>query len=197
MNKVIETLMEELGVGICEDFRVKPSVAGQSEYKSIYYFDELGVLRRDDGIPADSILGFLARGKLSIEKVKLRGRYIPKEGEYYWYIPTFGGISWKTYENEFDEYVIKHNLVFRTEEEAEDYRWFLEQVDKYKKEFVYGERNHCIDFYHDIKELIFSYYKSIRSQGTTYFGSKENIEEFRSVVGDERIKKYMFNVWGV
>lgn len=195
MNKVIELLMEELGVGICEDFRVKPSVAGQSEYKSIYHFDELGALRRDDGIPADSVLGFLARGRLSIEKVKPKGRYIPKYGEYYWCIPTFGGISWKTYEDEFDEFVIKHNLVFRTKEEAEDYRWFLEQVDKYKKEFVYGERNHCIEFYHDLKELIFGYYTSIRSQGTTYFGSKENIEEFRNIVGDERIKKYFFGAF--
>lgn len=195
MNKVIEMLMEELGVGICEDFRVNPSVAGQSEYKSIYHFDELGALRRDDGIPADSVLGFLARGKLRIEKVKPKGRYIPKYGEYYWCIPTFGGISWKTYEDEFDEFVIKHNLVFRTKEEAEDYRWFLEQVDKYKKEFVYGERNHCIEFYHDLKELIFGYYTSIRSQGTTYFGSKENIEEFRNIVGDERIKKYFFGAF--
>lgn len=66
MNKVIEMLMEELGVGICEDFRVKPSVAGQSECKGIYHFDELGVLRRDDGTPKDSVLGFLARGRLSI-----------------------------------------------------------------------------------------------------------------------------------
>lgn len=197
MNKVIETLMEELGVGICEGFRVKPSVAGQSECTGIYHFDELGVLRRNDGTPKDSVLGFLARGKLSIEKVKLRGRYIPKEGEYYWYVSMYGDVLRDLYVSERSECLFNRTLVFRTKEEAEDYRWFLEQVDKYKKEFVYGERNHCIDFYHDIKELIFSYYKSIRSQGTTYFGSKENIEEFRSVVGDERIKKYMFNVWGV
>lgn len=196
MNKVIELLMEELGVGICEDFRVKPSVAGQSEYKSIYHFDELGALRRDDGIPADSVLGFLARGKLRIEKVKPKGRYIPKLFDTYYYISDLGNIFVNTNnEDESDSYIFEHNLVFRTKEEAEDYRWFLEQVDKYKKEFVYGERNHCIEFYHDLKELIFGYYKSIRSQGTTYFGSKENIEEFRNVVGDERIKKYFFGVF--
>lgn len=195
MNKVIEMLMEELGVGICEDFRVKPSVAGQSEYKSIYHFDELGALRRDDRIPADSVLGFLARGKLRIEKVKPKGRYIPKLGDYYWFVSEFGNIFKHSNTNERDEFLIKHNLVFRTKEEAEDYRWFLEQADKYKKEFVYGERNHCIEFYHDLKELIFGYYTSIRSQGTTYFGSKENIEEFRNIVGDERIKKYFFGAF--
>ncbi|MGJ0961678.1 hypothetical protein ACR75P_08335 [Faecalicoccus pleomorphus] len=194
MNKVIELLMEELGVGICEDFRVKPSVAGQSEYKSIYHFDELGALRRDDGIPADSVLGFLARGKLRIEKVKPKGRYIPKYGEYYWYIPTFGGISWKTYEDEFDEYVIKHNLVFRTEEEAEDYRWFLEQVDKYKKEFEIGKLNHYF-YYIFIDKRIGISWNDVFKEYKFYFGSTENIQEFRNVVGDERIKKYMFNIW--
>lgn len=133
MNKVIEMLMEELGVGICEDFRVKPSVAGQSEYKSIYHFDELGALRRDDGIPSDSILGLLVRGRLRIEKVKPKGRYIPKLGDYYWYVSEFGNIFKHYNTNERDEFLIKNNLVFRTKEEAEDYRWFLEQVDKYKK----------------------------------------------------------------
>lgn len=194
MNKVIELLMEELGVGICEDFRVKPSVAGQSEYKSIYHFDELGALRRDDGIPADSVLGFLARGRLSIEKVKPKGRYIPKYGEYYWCIPTFGGISWKTYEDEFDEFVIKHNLVFRTKEEAEDYRWFLEQVDKYKKEFEIGKLNHYF-YYTFINKRIDISWNDVMKEYKFYFGSKENIAEFRSVVGDERIKKYFFGVF--
>lgn len=196
MNKVIEMLMEELGVGICEDFRVKPSVAGQSEYKSIYHFDELGALRRDDGIPADSVLGLLVRGRLRIEKVKPKGRYIPKLLDTYYYVSDLGNILGTTNnEDESDSYIFEHNLVFRTKEEAEDYRWFLEQADKYKKEFVYGERNHCIEFYHDLKELIFGYYTSIRSQGTTYFGSKENIEEFRNIVGDERIKKYFFGAF--
>ena len=130
-----------------------------------------------------------------IEKVKPKGRYIPNIGDYYHYIDQYGRVLCETYKDERDEYFVKHNLVFRTKEEAEDYRWFLEQVDKHKKEFVYGERNHCIEFYHDLKEFIFGYYKSIRSQGMTYFGSEENIREFRRVVGDERIKKYFFGVF--
>lgn len=194
MNKVIEMLMEELDVGICEDFRVKPSVAGQSECKGIYHFDELGVLRRDDGTPKDSVLGFLARGRLSIEKVKPKGRYIPKYGEYYWYIPTFGGISWKTYEDEFDEYVIKHNLVFRTKEEAEDYKWFLDQVDKYKKEFVTGQPNYRLCFDFEYNKLFLTKNDHIKHH-KDYFGNIGNIKEFCEVVGDERIKKYFFGAF--
>lgn len=194
MNKVIEMLMEELGVGICEDFRVKPSVAGQSEYKSIYHFDELGALRRDDGIPADSVLGFLARGKLRIEKVKPKGRYIPKLGDYYWFVSAFGNIFKHSNTNERDEFLIKHNLVFRTKEEAEDYKWFLEQVDKYKKEFVIEEQNHYF-YYTLINKRIGISWNDDFKEHKFYFGNKENIEEFRNVVGDERIKKYMFNIW--
>lgn len=194
MNKVIEMLMEELGVGICEDFRVKPSVAGQSEYKSIYHFDELGALRRDDRIPADSVLGFLARGKLRIEKVKPKGRYIPKLGDYYWFVSAFGNIFKHSNTNERDEFLIKHNLVFRTKEEAEDYKWFLDQVYNYKKEFVKDKYNYCFYFDVDYKRLEIDYNQQFKYD-LTYFGDEENIEEFRNIVGDERIKKYFFGAF--
>lgn len=195
MNKVIEMLMEELGVGICEDFRVKPSVAGQSECTGIYHFDELGVLRRNDGTPKDSVLGFLARGRLSIEKVKPKGRYIPKLFDTYYYVSDLGNILGTTNnEDESDSYIFKHNLVFRTKEEAEDYKWFLEQVDKYKKFFLEGDINHY--FYYTLKnKRIGVSWNDYCMYNNVYFGSKENIEEFRNVVGDERIKKYMFNIW--
>lgn len=195
MNKVIELLMEELGVGICEDFRVKPSVAGQSEYKSIYHFDELGALRRDDGIPADSVLGFLARGRLSIEKVKPKGRYIPKLLDTYYYVSDLGNIFVTTNnEDESDSYIFEHNLVFRTKEEAEDYKWFLEQVDKYKKEFEIRKLNHYF-YYTLINKRIGISWNDDFKEHKFYFGDEENIKEFRSVVGDERIKKYFFGAF--
>ncbi|MDB7990518.1 hypothetical protein PND93_02825 [Faecalicoccus pleomorphus] len=194
MNKVIEMLMEELDVGICEDFRVKPSVAGQSEYKGIYHFDELGALRRDDGISADSVLGFLARGRLSIEKVKPKGRYIPKKGELYYFVGNYGEIIESRHNTEQDEFLFKHNLLFITEEEARDYKWFLDQVDKYKKEFVKDKDNYCLYFDVDYKRLEIDYNHRFKYD-LSYFGDGENIKEFISVVGEERIKKYMFNVW--
>lgn len=194
MNKVIEMLMEELGVGICEDFRVKPSVAGQSEYKSIYHFDELGALRRDDGIPSDSILGLLVRGRLRIEKVKPKGRYIPKLGDYYWYVSEFGNIFKHSNTNERDEFLIKNNLVFRIKEEAEDYKWFLEQVDKYKKEFEIGKMNHYF-YYIFINKRIGISWDDAFKEYKFYFGSTENIKAFRNIVGDERIKKYFFGAF--
>lgn len=194
MNKVIEMLMEELGVGICEDFRVKPSVAGQSECKGIYHFDELGVLRRDDGTPKDSVLGFLARGRLSIEKVEPKGRYIPKNGEYFWYVTTYGFILKDRFINEQNKYAIEHNIVFRTEEEAKDYKWFLDQVDKYKKEFITGQPNYRLCFDFEYNKLFMVQNDHIKHH-KDYFGNIENIKEFRNIAGDDRIKKYMFGVY--
>lgn len=195
MNKWIETYMEEKNLKPNELFKLDSQT-----FKDEYYFDEYGTLYRKRGNgyenPSMEIWGRLMNG-IKIEKVKPKGRYVPKAGEEYFYLNSYGMIT-KSFNNEdvdVDKYLFQHGFVFRTLEETEDYRWFLEQVDKYKKEFVYGERNHCIEFYHDLKEIIFGYYTSLRSQGTTYFGSKENIKEFRSVVGDERIKKYMFNIW--
>lgn len=137
------------------------------------------------------ILGRLMRG-INIEKVKPKGRYIPKKGELYFFVGMYGGIIANVYDSEQDEYVIKHNLVFMTREEAEDYKWFLDKVNEYKRRFEKDVYNHCFYFDFCHKRLDIDYYFKFKYD-LTYFGSEENIKEFRSVVGDERIKKYFFN----
>lgn len=123
---------------------------------------------------------------------KPKGRYIPRKGEYYWFVDIYGGIIESRYNTEQDEFAIKHNLVFMTKEEAIDYKWFLDQVDKYKKEFVKDKYNYCFYLDVDYKRLEIDYNQQFKYD-LTYFGDGENIEEFRNVVGDERIKKYFFN----
>ena len=192
MNKWIEVYMEEKNLKPNELFKL------QSEtYLDEYCFDESGILRRNKNnhleMASAEILGRLMRG-INIEKVKPKGRYIPKLGDYYWYVSEFGNIFKHSNTNERDEFLIKHNLVFRTKEEAEDYRWFLYKVDEYKKEFEIGKLNHYF-YYTFINKRIGISWDDVFKEYKFYFGSKENIEEFRNVVGDERIKKYMFNIW--
>lgn len=190
MNKWIETYMQEHNLKPNEYFRLCSQT-----FKGEYYFNEIGELCRVKGngyeIPSMEIWGRLMSG-MRIEKVKPKGRYIPRKGEYYWFIGICGGIIENRYNTEQDEYVIKHNLVFETEEEAEDYKWFLDQVDKYKKEFVKDKYNYCFYLDVDYKRLEIDYNQQFKYD-LTYFGDGENIEEFRNVVGDERIKKYFFN----
>lgn len=192
MNKWIEVYMQEHDLKPNELFKL------QSEtYLDEYCFDESGILRRNKNnhleMASAEILGRLMRGVV-IKKVKPKGRYIPRKGEYYWFIGICGGIIENRYNTEQDEFVIKHNLVFRTEEEAEDYKWFLDQVDKYKKEFVPGQPNYRLCFDFEYNKLFLIQNDHIKHH-KDYFGNIENIKEFRNIVGEERIKKYMFGVY--
>jgi len=192
MNKWIETYMKEKNLKPNELFKL------QSEtYLDEYCFDETGILRRKKNahleMASAEILGRLMKG-INIEKVKPKGRYIPKEGECYWYVSMYGDVLRDLYVSEISECLFNRTLVFRTKEEAEDYKWFLGQVDKYKKEFVKDKFNYCFYFDVDYKRLEIDYNQQFKYD-LTYFGDEENIEEFRNIVGDERIKKYMFNIW--
>lgn len=193
MNKWIETYMEEKNLKPNELFKLQ-----SEKYLDEYCFDDTGILRRKKNahleIASDEILGRLMRGVV-IEKVKPKGRYIPKLFDTYYYISNLGNIFFTTNnEDESDSYIFEHNLVFRTREEAEDYRWFLEQVDKYKKEFEIRKLNHYF-YYTLINKRIGISWNDDFKEHKFYFGDEENIEEFRNVVGDERIKKYFFGAF--
>lgn len=192
MNKWIETYMEEKNLKPNELFKLDSQT-----FKDEYYFDEYGTLYRKRGNgyenPSMEIWGRLMNG-FAIEKVKQKGRYIPKKGEKYYYITAYGAIDEEIYNCEKDEYLFSRDFVFRTLTEAKDYMWFLKQVDKYKKVFVPGEENYYIYYETKYKRLDISC--CIYSvQDVNYFGSEENIKEFRSVVGEERICKYLLDVW--
>ena len=192
MNKWIEVYMQVNNLKPNEYFRLCSQT-----FKGEYYFNEIGELYRVKGngyeIPSMEIWGRLMSG-MRIEKVNPSGRYIPRKGEYYWFVGICGGIIENRYNTEQDEYVIKHNLVFRTEEEAEDYKWFLDQVDKYKKEFITGQPNYRLCFDFEYNKLFLTKNDHIKHH-KDYFGNIENIKEFRNIAGDDRIKKYMFDVW--
>lgn len=136
-----------------------------------------------------------------LKEYKPQGRFIPNDGNIYWFVNIYGDLVYNcNANNKEDKYLIAHNLVFRTIEKCEDYRWFLEQLDKYKTDFSKEEwKDTNIDKYflilnHATKKIDYSSNKFCQSQGVTYF-TKDNIEKFVEVVGKERIKKYLFNVW--
>lgn len=90
--------------------------------------------------------------------------------------------------------------MFRTQEECEDYKWFLDKLDEYKTDFTPEEWGNCnINKY----EIYFNHYNkfiqtncySICQGFHNYSFTKENADKFIEEVGEERIKKYMFNIW--
>lgn len=190
MNKWIEVYMQEHDLKPNEHFKI---ISEQDNHE--YYFSENGQLCRFSNTEYNYV-NYKLWGKVmsgdDIEKVKPKGRYIPKKGELYFFVGMYGGIIANVYDSEQDEYVIKHNLVFRTKEEAEDYKWFLDKVNEYKRTFEKDVYNHCFYFDVEHKRLDIDYCEVLKYD-LTYFGSEKNIKEFISVVGDERIKKYFFN----
>lgn len=90
MNKWIETYMEEKNLKPNELFRLYSQT-----FKDEYFFDESGYFFRKKGDSKENVsmevLGRIMAG-YRIEKVKPKGRYIPKLGDYYWYISEFGNI---------------------------------------------------------------------------------------------------------
>lgn len=195
MRKELEMLMESINLKANEKFYICYPDTGDRISNHAYYFDELGKVRNNKGQSKISILGGIMAECFKIEKVKPKGRYIPKLFDTYYYVSNLGNIFGTTNnEDESDSYIFEHSLVFRTKEEAEDYIWFLEQVYKYKKEFVEGEMNHYFYYAFKTKRIGISWDDNIKGY-KFYFGNGENIEEFRNVVGDDRIKKYMFGVY--
>lgn len=71
-----------------------------------------------------------------LKEYKPQGRFIPNDGNTYWFVNIYGDLIYNCNANDKeDKYLIAHNLVFRTIEECKDYKWFLEQLDKYKTDF--------------------------------------------------------------
>ena len=136
--------------------------------------------------------------KYFLEKAKEnKHQWKPKLDETFWCVSMFGDVCCTKYKHyKDDEYMITHNLVFETKEDAEDYKWFLDKVDEYKKPFILGKNNRFIHYDHEDKKIYKDYSDYYQRQGTTYFGDSINIGKFIEEVGEDRIKKYWFNVEG-
>lgn len=129
---------------------------------------------------------------------EVKEKFIPAIGESYHFINELGFIGCITNQNtEADRWAIKHHLVFRTKEECEDYRQFLEMLDKYTFDPDWDnddQERWAICFNHEYNKLYFNDCCSVQCQGD-YFESKEKAEEFIEAVSQDRVKRYMFDVW--
>ena len=129
---------------------------------------------------------------------KKTGKFIPKDGELYWYVDSCGYVS---SEFDYDEWLVNHIPVFAKQKEAEEYKDYLELLDKYKYEFSNDEwKDDDIEKWY----LIYDYFREdlnidcntfTRRPSHAYFKSKEDAEAFINDVGEANIKRFMFGVW--
>ena len=159
---------------------------------------ELKVGQRFEAIDLEGeTLEVVEGGLLKIVEPK-KGKFVPKEGELYWYVDSYGYVG---SEFEYDEWLIKHKPVFRTREEVEEYKRYLDVLDKYKHEFTYEEwENRDIEkwrlYYFIVSdELTKSRAYKFKLPNCTYFKTQEDVESFIKEAGEENVKKFMFDVW--
>ena len=136
-----------------------------------------------------------------LKEYKPQGRFIPKLNQTYFFINSDGYVdSYTNTKHKADNYIIAHNLVFRTQDECEDYKWFLDMLDEYRTDFSKEEWENVkiikcyLYFEHANQGLATSLNYTQQQQGIVYF-TRKNIEKFIEEVGEDRIKKYLFDVW--
>ena len=204
----IKKFMDDNGIEVNEEFYVidenGKKIGGLISI--IFYFDKNMRLKMK---PVESdcrdVLRGLMLGECKIEKIQQKPKSVwdLKEGDEYYYIDYYGEI--KSVFNECcDEElsIIEIGNAFLTREEAEF------EVVRRKCEAIllkYGTRDmmSLANYLTDKFYIIYNNYDNLieieskqftHTQGTIYFKSKELAQKAIKEVGEDRLKKYVFNV---
>ena len=202
----IEQFMKDNDIKIDEEFYVidenGTKIGGLISI--IFYFDKnmrlnMKLVESD----CRDVLRGLMSGECKIEKIPKKPKTVwdLKEGDKYYYINCYGEIDSTFYECEEDLDIIKCGNAFLKEEEAEF------EVERRKCEAIllkYGTRNFMSFEYYDDKYYIM-YNNTLENvyvdccnfmqrQGSIYFKTEELAQKAIEEVGEDRLKKYVFNV---
>lgn len=203
----IKKFMDDNGIEVNEEFYVidenGKKIGGLISI--IFYFDKNMRLKMK---PVESdcrdVLRGLMLGECKIEKIQQKPKSVWEltEEDMYYCIDCYGDIDSVFYDCEEDVDIIKCGNAFLTEEEAE-----LE-VERRKCEAIllkYGTRDmmSLANYLTDKFYIIYNNYDNLieieskqftHTQGTIYFKSKELAQKAIKEVGEDRLKKYVFNV---
>lgn len=202
----IEQFLKDNGIEVNEEFYVidenGKKIGGLISI--IFYFDKnmrlnMKLVESD----CRDVLRGLMLGECKIEKIphKPKSVWDLNEEDKYYYINCYGEIDSTFYDCDEDVDIIKCGNAFLTEKEARF------EVERRKCEAVllkYGTRDmmslgddtnkYYIIFDNSSDKFIFPYCEYMQSQGTIHFESKELAQKAIEEVGEDRLKKYVFNV---
>lgn len=206
----IQAFMRDNDIQINEEFYIFDGVHKLLESESKFYFDEnLQLKEKIEGYLYDNYVPFLLAGLISgeygIEKILKKPKTVwdLEKGDHYWYITSSGGIVGTQYYHTPDnDRIIELGNAFLTKKEAAfeverrkcesillkyGTRNFMSLGDKYTKRYYIG-----YDYNANEIEYYFRYFLGL--QGTIYFESEELAQKAVKEVGENRLKKYIFNV---
>ena len=206
----IEQFMKDNDIKIDEEFYVidenGTKIGGLISI--IFYFDKnmrlnMKLVESD----CRDVLRGLMLGEYRIEKIPHKPKTVwdLKTGDEYYYIDMCGDVDTIAFRNGTyltDEKIIKIGNAFLTKEEAKH------EVERRKCEAIllkYGtmdmmslgdgnKSKYCIYLNNFLNKIVVSDNYCIQSQGSIYFESKELAQKAIGEVGEERLKKYIFNV---
>ncbi len=203
----IEQFMKDNGIEVNEEFYVidenGTKIGGLISI--IFYFDKnmrlnMKLVESD----CRDVLRGLMLGECKIEKIphKPKSVWDLTEEDKYYYINCYGEIDSTFYDCDEDVDIIKCGNAFLTEKEARF------EVERRKCEAVllkygtmdmmsFGDGNkskYCLYLNNFLNKIIVSDNYCVQSQGTIYFESKEMAQKAIEEVGEDRLKKYVFNV---
>lgn len=128
----------------------------------------------------------------------VKGKYLPKYGERYYYVNIYGLTNYADSDDDADDHwLFNHKLVFRTKEECEEYRKFLDLLDEYTFEPDWKDlsKNKYYLVYKaeddEVRVDIAHRYKI----SPYHFESLGKLDEFIEKAREHNIKRFMFDIW--
>lgn len=125
-------------------------------------------------------------------------KYIPKSNEEYYYLSEYGIARRTHYDCSSDsKWIIGHQPVFRTPNDCRIYKRYLDLLDEYTFEPDWnddGQQKHYICYSHNKSALEVDYYWGLQT-GMYNFESEEKAREFIGKVGEQNVKRFMFDMW--
>lgn len=206
----IEQFMKDNDIEIDEEFYVVNKNGGRikkHEESRFYFGTSLFLFKKQSALSYDDLLCGLLLGNLKIEKIPQKPKTVwdLKEKDEYYFINIWGDVeiakirisTYSTYKE-----IVELGNAFLTKEEAEH------EVERRKCEAIllkYGTRNmmslgdidvskYYIYYDHHINELVIQFRNRLNYQGTIYFETEELAQKAIEECGEDRLKKYVFNV---
>lgn len=142
-------------------------------------------------------LEVLDDGTLRLIEKKFK-KFIPDIGENYWYLNYGEVIIERNDDADRDNWIINHQLVFRTDKECEEYKEFLELLDEYKFKPDWSDceqDKYYLLYNNQFNEINIGTINVVNMQGVFYFKSRTDAQEFIGKVGKDNIKRFMFDMW--
>ena len=203
----IEQFMEDNDIEINEEFYVvnlNGDIIEKFKDDRFHFGVGMFLFKKGNGLPQDDVLCELLLGSLKIEKIPKKPKSVwdLKIGDEYWYITLLGYVEEVSYQSDDEDInIIKAGNAFLTKEEANH------EAERRKCEAIllkYGTRNFMSFEYYDDKYYIM-YNNTLENvyvdccnfmqrQGSIYFKTEELAQKAIEEVGEDRLKKYIFNV---